>query len=206
MATSMNDTRLLLGARVRCTDGACGRLRRAIIDPNDKRLSYLAVGPDGPQGGRLVPASLAASAGAEIQLRCTLDEFAHLELDKETSRHHTASWPYSGDEPGGRFPAGVEGIERDTGYGNRTVIRDRIPEGGVELRRGELVYGIDREVGRIQGLIIEIPSALLTHLLLSRGRLFGRRSISVPIGAVTGFRDGVQLDWTVEQVQALPAI
>jgi hypothetical protein len=153
-----------------------------------------------------VPASLVASVGAEIMLRCTLAEFALLESDKEASRQHTASWPYSDAEPGGRFPAGVEGIERDTGYGNRTVIRDRIPEGGAELRRGALVYGVDREVGRIQGLIIELPGALLTHLLLSRGRLFGRRSLAVPIAAVTGFGDGVQLDWTAEQVRALPAV
>ena len=202
----MNDTRLLFDTGARCTDGACGRLQRAIIDPGQEaRLTYLAVGPDGLPGGHLVPASLVSSADAEVLLRCTLAEFARLESDKETSWQHTASWPYSSDAPGGRFPAGVEGIERDTGYGNRTFIRDRIPEGGVELRRGTLVYGVDREVGRIQGLIIELPGALLTHLLVSRGRLFGRRSFSVPIGVVTGFGDGVQLDWTAEQVRTLAA-
>jgi sugar lactone lactonase YvrE len=43
----MNDTRLLIGAGARCTDGACGRLQRGIIDPDHMRLTYLAVGPDG---------------------------------------------------------------------------------------------------------------------------------------------------------------
>ena len=117
----MTDTRLLIGTDVRCTDGACGRLQRIIADPLHTRLTYLAVRPDGLAGGRLVPADPIASAAAEIHLRCTTAEFARLEPAEETSPQHTASWPYASDEQGGRFPAGLEGIERDTGYGNRTV-------------------------------------------------------------------------------------
>ena len=202
----MTETRLLFGTDVRCTDGACGRLQRVIVDPLHNQLTHLAVKPDGLQGGRLVPADLIASADTEIQLRCTTAEFARLESAEETSQQHTASWPYASDERGGRFPAGVEGIERDTGYGNRTVTRDRIPDGGAELRRGETLHATDGDAGRIQGLIIDLPEAFVTHLLVSAGRLFGRRQLAVPIGSVTGFGDGIQLNLTREQVQALPGI
>lgn len=202
----MTETRLLIGTDVRCTDGACGRLQRIIADPLHNRLTHLAVKPDGMGGGRLVPAGLIASAATEIHLRCTTAEFARLEPAEETSPQHTASWPYASDEPGGRFPAGLEGIERDTGYGNRTVTRDRIPDGGVELRRSETLHATDGEAGSIQGLIIDLPESYITHLMASAGRPFGRRQFTVPIGSVTGFGDGIQLNLNREQVQALPRI
>lgn len=200
----MNEIRLLIGTDVRATDGACGRLRRLIVDAVDRRVSHLAVKPDGLQGGRLVPADLIASAGNEILLRCTIAEFTRLEAAEETSREHSASWPYSGDEQGGRFPGGVEGIERDTGYGNRTIIRDRIPDGGIEVRRGQHVDATDGTIGRIQGVIVELPEGHLTHLVLSRGQLFDRERFTVPIAVVTNFGDGIQLNLTKKQVQALP--
>jgi len=202
----MTETRLLLGIDVHCADGACGRLQRVILDPLHNRLTHLAVKPDGLQGGRLVPANLIASTSTGILLRCTTAEFARLEPAEETSQQHRASWPYASDERGGRFPAGIEGIERDTGYGNRTVTRDRIPDGGVELRRGETLHATDGDEGRIQGLIVDLPEAYITHLLANSGRLFGQRQLTVPIESVTGFGDGIQLNLTRRQVRELPGI
>lgn len=204
----MTEAQLVIGAEVRCEDGVCGKARAAVVDPVDKRLMDLLVKPDGLRGGRLVPADLIASVGEEIVLRCTLAEFAQLEPAQETSEAHTASWPYAGEpEQPRRFPSGVEGIERDTGYGNRTITRDRIPEGGVEVRRGEPVYAADGEVGRMQGLIIRLPDGHLSHLLLSGGRLFGRKAAAgtaVPVERARSFGDGIRLDLTKQQVKALP--
>jgi sporulation protein YlmC with PRC-barrel domain len=203
----MNATQLLIGTDVRCTDGVCGRLRRLIVDPGDgggNRLTHLAVRPAGLGGGRLVPADLVAMAGREIQLFCNTAGFEALEAAEETSQERSASWPYAGEEPGGRFPTGVEGIERDTGYGNRTFTRDRIPPGGVEIHRGEAVYATDGTVGRMQGLIVDLPDAHISHLVLSKGQLFDRKRIAVPVESVTNFGDGIQLDLTKEQVRALP--
>ena len=199
----MTETQLLIGVEARCADGACGRVRAAVVDPVDNRLMELAVKPDGLHGGHLVPPELIASVGTEVVLRCTKAEFVRLEPAEETAEPHTASWPYTGDERG-RFPAGLEAVERDTGYGNRTTIRDRIPEGGVEVRRGELVYATDGEVGRIRGLSIRLPDAHLVHLLLDGGRWFARKAIAVPVGSATSFGDGIRLDLTREQVRALP--
>jgi uncharacterized protein YrrD len=203
----MTKNRLLIGVEARCEDGPCGRVRAVVVDPVDKRLMELAVKPDGLHGGHLVPPDLIASVGEEVVLRCTRDEFVRLEPAEETSEQHTASWPYTGEERGGgRFPTGVEGIERDTGYGNRTTIHDRIPEGGVELRRGEPVYATDGEVGRVSGLSIRLPDAHLGHLLLNGGRWFGRKAIAVPIESASSFGDGIRLDLTREEVHALPEL
>lgn len=203
----MTENRLLIGVEARCEDGACGRVRSAVVDPATKRLMDIAVKPDGLHGGHLVTPDLIASVGEEVVLRCTKDEFVRLEPAQEVSEHHTASWPYTGEERGGgRFPVGVEGIERDTGYGNRTTIRDRIPEGGVEVRRGEPVYATDGEVGRIRGLSIRLPDAHVGHLLLNGGKLFGRKMIAVPVDSATDFGDGIRLDLTKAEVNALPEL
>jgi sporulation protein YlmC with PRC-barrel domain len=215
----MGETRLTFGDDVRCTDGVCGHLHRIIVEPGDvagaAHLTHLAVGPDGLHDDRLVPADLIASAGADILLRCDAAAFQQLEGATETAPEHTASWPYPDQGPGARNPFGVEGIERDTGYGNRTTTRDRIPAGGVETRRGEPVYAVDGEIGRIRGLIVDLPDRRVTGLLIIvsaeaghfhlRGP-FGehRGQIVVPAGSVQSFGDGIQLDLTRDAIRQLP--
>lgn len=202
----MTEKQLIIGAEVRCTDGVCGRLHRVVVDPAERRLTHLAVKQDGWQAGRLVPAEQVAAGGADILLRCTAAEFARFESAEVTAQEHAASWPYSAPELGGRFPAGVEGIERDTGYGNRTTIRDRIPAGGIEVRRGEIVYAADGEFGRARGLIIDVRDQHVTYLLVDKGQLWRRRRIAVPVESVTTFGDGIQLDLTRAQVRDLPRV
>jgi len=210
----MSEARLTIGAEVRCADGACGRLRRIIVHPADGAtlLTHLAVGPGGPHEGRLAPTELVATAGdapgTDILLRCTVAEFDALEADSETAPEYYASWPYPEEGLGARRPFGVEGIERDTGYGNRTTTRDRIPAGGVEIRHGEPVYAVDGEAGRIRALIVELRDRRLTGLLLDGGHarvhLGGRHErIVVPVEAVRTFGDGVQLGLSRDAVHEL---
>lgn len=208
----MGETRLIIGTEVRCTDEARGRLRRIIVEPcpsmpisSGARLTHLAVGPDALSEGRLVPARLIGWADANgVMLSCSCAEFGRLEAATETSPEHSASWPYPQEGPGGRFPFGLEGVERDTGYGNRTTTRDRIPPGGVEIHRGEPVYAIDGEAGRMRGLIVDLPGGLVTGVLVESGHFPGRRGrIIVPADAVADFGDGVRLGISREQVHRL---
>ena len=46
----------------------------------------------------------------------------------------------------------------------------------------------------------------MSHVLLQEGHLFGRRDVTIPIGAVTGVEDGVHLDITKQQVENLPVV
>jgi hypothetical protein len=43
-------------------------------------------------------------------------------------------------------------------------------------------------------------------VLLQEGHVLSRREVAVPIGAVTGVEDGVQLNITKQQVENLPAV
>ena len=46
----------------------------------------------------------------------------------------------------------------------------------------------------------------MTHVLLGEGHLWGKKQVAIPIGAVTGVDDGVQLDLTKDQLRDLPPI
>ena len=74
------------------------------------------------------------------------------------------------------------------------------------MRRNERVYAIDGEIGRVEGLVIDSGSHHVSHVLLQEGHVFGRREVAVPIGAVTGVVEGVQLSITKQQVENLPLV
>ncbi|MDQ2811023.1 MAG: hypothetical protein M3Z75_03855 [Actinomycetota bacterium] len=60
--------------------------------------------------------------------------------------------------------------------------------------------------GRVQGLVIDPGSRHVTHVLLQEGHLWGRKDVAIPISAVTGVTDGVQLRITRQAVQELPPV
>jgi hypothetical protein len=55
--------------------------------------------------------------------------------------------------------------------------------------------------GRVQGLVIDRGSHLVTHVVLQEGHLRGRREVAIPISAVAGVQDGVRLSITWQEVQ-----
>jgi hypothetical protein len=84
---------------------------------------------------------------------------------------------------------------------------DRIPAHEVELRRGSAVEAADgTALGRVDSLLVG-DDGRITHLVLERGHLWGRRDITIPVGAVRHLRtDGVQLSLTTAEVEALPVV
>ena len=44
----------------------------------------------------------------------------------------------------------------------------------------------------------------MTHVLLEEGHLWGRKKVSIPVSAVTGVENGIQLSLTKKQVEDLP--
>jgi len=56
-----------------CTDGACGKVTRVVVDPIARAITHLVVEPKHGHGiSRLVPLGLVDAAAGEIRLRCTL--------------------------------------------------------------------------------------------------------------------------------------
>jgi len=90
--------------------------------------------------------------------------------------------------------------------GPQAITSDRVPTGEVEVRRGEHVQATDGPIGKVQGLIVDPADHHVTHVLLDEGHLWGKKQVAIPIGAVTGVDDGVQLNLTKDEVGDLPPV
>jgi hypothetical protein len=84
---------------------------------------------------------------------------------------------------------------------------DRIPKGEVEIRRASDVTSADGDhLGHVDGFLVDGDDQI-THVVLERGHLWGRREVSIPIGAVSRVHtDAVTVRLTKDEVAALPAI
>ena len=212
-------TQFTIGAAASCSDGAVGKLSRVIVDPVAKAVTHLAVEPEhGRDHGRLVPLDLVDAADAplagEIRLRCTKAEFEDLAPAEETQYLPGISGygGYGPDQIGYMPFYGLGGgmLVPDIGAGAGTpaqlVTSDAVPLGEVEVRRGECVHATDGDIGHVQGLVIDPGSGHVTHVLLQEGHLWGRKEVAIPISAVAGTGDGIQLKITKQDVQDLPAV
>jgi sporulation protein YlmC with PRC-barrel domain len=206
------ETPFRIDAGASCTDGPCGEVRRVVVDPVARSVTHLVVEPKHRLGlAKLVPLDLVdASAGDEVRLRCTLEEFEQLDDAEETQfvpggfgpygPEQALSWPYYGLGPG------------MAGFGPEMVspgvVYDTIPLGEVEVRRDEHVHATDGSIGRVQGLVIEPRSHHVTHVLLQEGHLWGKKEVAIPILAVARVDpdDGIHLNITKQQVQDLPPV
>jgi len=213
-----NIVRLELGRNVRCTDKVVGELADLVVDPVKKRVTHLVVKPQhGSGASRLVPIELARPVGGEpdIQLECTssevlemphVEEFAYLRLDESPARDpdwdvgvtRVLALPYY--EAAG-FEGAAGGLGQDLG-----IAYDRVPKGEVEVRRTSSVKTSDgHHIGDVDGFLVDEEDQI-THFVLERGHLWGRREVTVPIGAVAKVEsDAVTLDLTKDEVEKLPA-
>ena len=211
--------RLEIGDRVRCTDGGYGELADIVIDPLEKRLTHLVVQPEQGEGeARLVPIRLAKGRDdeqREVELACTLDEAYRFESVRRSaylrlgeSRAEDPDWdvgvqdvlamPYYaglGDPYPGEIPTHV------------TMYYDRVPKGEVEVRRASAVISADgHSLGEVDGFVVDADEHI-THFVLERGHLWGRKEVTIPIGAVASVEsDAVHVALSKDEVGALPAV
>jgi len=185
-----------IGADVSCTDGACGEVRRLIVNPDAEALTHLVVEPKHRRGqGRLVPVDLVDASTGEIRLRCTVAEFERLDPAEETRQlpEDPPATPLVGGYDPGFNPGRPQYLTEDS-----------IPVGEEEVRPGDHVYATDGHIGQVQGFVIDPASHHVTQVLLQEGHLWGRKEVAIPISAVTGIDDGVRLSISKQQVEDLP--
>jgi sporulation protein YlmC with PRC-barrel domain len=212
--------RLELGQPVRCDDGAFGDLADVVIDPITKRVTHVVAKPKGQEvmTNRLVPVDLIdpSGDGNGILLRCTLAEAAKLESVQEFAYLRLGGFPVGDPE----WDVGAEDVlaspyYEGTGFGEYAgdfggmdaIVYDRVPKGEVEIRRSSAVYSSDgHHLGHVDGFVVD-DTDQIAQLVLERGHLWGRREVTIPIGAVeTVASDEVRLSLSRDQVGAMPAI
>jgi sporulation protein YlmC with PRC-barrel domain len=213
--------RLELGSPVNCTDGPFGKLADVVVDPTKRSVTHLVVEPHGDHGKtRLVPIELASPDEDEtpaIAVRCSVEEADQLEPVEEYAYIRLGESPDL--EPG--WEMGVETVLAwpyyASGLGYETVpadydphasvTYDRIPKGEVEIRRASGVTSADgHQLGKVDGFLVDDDDAI-THFVLERGHLWGRREVTIPIKEVAQvFTDAVTLTLTKDEVGDLPSV
>jgi len=215
--------RLELGRPVNCTDGPFGKLADIVIDPTKRQVTHLVVDPDGDHGkARLVPVELADTeegSSDAINIRCSLEEAGQLEAVEEYAYLRLGESPEL--EPG--WDIGVESMLAEPYYGyvggpgyetlptgydpHVSVTYDRIPKGEVEIRRASEVMSSDGHgLGQVDGFLVDADDAI-THFVLERGHLWGKREVTIPIKAVASVHtDAVTLSLTKDEVGDLPSV
>lgn len=230
---SLHTRQFTIGSAVRCSDGACGRLHRVVIEPIDRVLTHLVVKPDHRERpSRLVPVGIvepaARGTNGGIGLHCSLREFETFERAHETHflsgasgrwgyrQEQMLTWPHYRLGLGGGSARGARASDVRTGTtdapadaGPGTLTHDPTPLGEIHVRRGEHVRATDGSIGRVQGLVVDRVDHRVTHVLLDEGHIWGQKRAAIPISAVVDLRDmadGVRVNLTKEQVRNLPPV
>src|SRR6516162_7082217 len=187
------ETEFAMGATASCVDGPGGKVSRVIIDPAIETVTDLVIEPKHWLGvGRLVPLDLVDTTGGGISLRCTVEEFGNMEPAEEAELAEDVTGGLALNAPmGATSPVPV-------------ILQDVVPLGETDVERGEPVHAVDGEIGRVEGLLVDPDNHRVTHVLLQEGHLWGRKKVSIPVSAVTGVENGIQLSLTRKQVEDLP--
>src|SRR5215471_16150727 len=186
-------TEFTLGAGASCSDGPCGQVIRAILNPATRTVTHLVIEPrHHPESGRLVPVQLVEAGVGEIRLSCSLAEFDTLEPAEQIDLVEGIDYGggYGAPEAvmgygdvgamGGASASGM-GIGMDLGHHRPTVTSDNVPEGESEVVRHEHIHATDGEIGQLKGFAVDPDDHRVTQVLVREGHLWGRKEIAIPV-------------------------
>ena len=207
---------LELGAVLRCTDGVFGELGDLVVDPTSRTVTHLVARPQGLDGvARLVPVGLARrldDGKPDVSLGCSLADVQQLDYVQDYADLSEDGLPKDGPE----WDVGLETVLASPEYGVGMVgdsfnavgmLFDRVPKGEVEIARTSAVVAADGSVlGRLDGLDVDSAGAI-TQFAVERGHLWWRRTVAVPIGAVSRIEnDTLTLSLTDKEFKGLPSV
>ena len=218
--------RLDLGSPVHCSDGEYGELADIVVDPIKKRVTHVVVQPEHRHDlARLIPIERAGPMGDEgsaIKLDYTVEEVNKLEPLQRSAYLRVGETPvedpdhqvgienmlalpyYESLTPGGGLGTTMPAMAYDD---HMTEIYDRVPKDTIEVRRASAVISSDdHSLGHVDGFVVDSQDGI-THLVLEHGHLWGKREITIPIGAVASIEnDVVNLSLTKDQVGDLKSV
>jgi len=201
---------LPLDAKVSCTDGHGGRSVAVTLSLEGRIISHIVV-EDTSGSQRLVPLKMAVkSSHDEIWLDCTEDELKEMPLFLVTEFVERAA-QQSGDwaEEEGEWEDGVDvsSFEMTTEAYGMPVEVENVPEGEVSFHRSVEIEATDGHIGKVEKLLIEPDSGQITHIVLQKGHLWGKKDIMVPLSAVESIDyDSVYLNVDKKAAENFPEL
>lgn len=195
---------LTLNVDVECPEGKLGRATYLIVNPISDEATHLVVRDSRlPYKERLLPTAwIKASNHDGIDVDCTLAQWSNLDPFYETEFVKMPVPIYANEGFGWPYTMTTTFTEE-----YQPVKHKRIPVHTRELRRGSTVEANDGPIGKVEELIVDAQNKHITHLVLSKGHLWGARDIVVPVSAINMIDDDrIVLKINQDAVGALPTV
>lgn len=192
-----------LNVDVRCSDGAAGKSTAIVVAPDTQEVTHVVVAGHG--GEYLVPVSaVAESSHKQIVLHWTLAELAQAEPFEKVI--------YVGDADAGNVlitPSSAVTPTVEAGYmteaAELSFLRvEQLADGEQAIHTGAHVEATDGRVGHVDEFVVD-AAGKITHLVLRKGHLWGKREITVPVTDIERIQeDVVYLKLDKASVERLP--
>lgn len=194
----MNEYDLHFGADVHCTDGKCGRLSGVAVNRNTREVTHVLV-----EAGlllkkaRVFPFSLVAQVGQSIDLSIASEsagDYPHFR--EETILTDAGGGIAAGMIPGGQSTAVTPAVVRHK-------VRQGVPDEQAVIERGVPVISPDGRAGRLDHLLIDAETRVISGLVLESGVLFTNQRL-VPGEMIESIAEtGIYINSTPEQMDNL---
>lgn len=111
-------------------------------------------------------------------------------LSMEIAAENTLYWPYTRPEDYEMY-----------------VDVEQIPHGELGIHRGAHVEATDGRVGKVDEFIINPDNNHISHIVLQKEHLWGKKDVSIPVSEISRLEDDVvHLKLSKKEVQQLPSI
>jgi sporulation protein YlmC with PRC-barrel domain len=194
-------TDIPLKAKVYCSDGEAGTTTAVIIDPVKQLVTHVVV--DHNYAEVVVPLALVTETDHEsIKLSCTTAELAQMPPFKEVQ--------YLGSED--FYPAYTDAAWTSpyvTSYPaeDLVLVEEQLPAGELAIHRGDPVMATDGDVGHVGEFVVDSESGHITHLVLRKGHLWGKKDVTLGLKLIDRVEEGiVYLSVDKKAVEQLPAV
>jgi len=190
---------IALNAHVECSDGPIGKVENIIVNPAHERVTHLVVRENDVDNTlRLIPEKMIQqSTKDKITLWASKEKFRKAPDFLQEEFIPANIMLYLG-EGVGDLPATPASV--------RTLTED-IPTGGMAIHHGAKVYAADGHIGKVDEFLMEKKTGRITHLILKEGHLWGKKEITLPVGAIEKYEEGnVYLKLDKKAVEQAPQL
>jgi sporulation protein YlmC with PRC-barrel domain len=191
-----------INAKVYCSDGPCGQIRRVIIKPTQEEITHLVISNEMiPEIEYLVPIGrVTDSTSSLIRLSSSREELSNMPIFDKTEFVPAfmttfnglpyMMWPYYAS----MFP-------------NIPLEKEHIPADELVIRRGAQVEATDGHVGRVDEFLINPENDHITHLVMREGHLWGQKDVTIPVGKIEHYKNNtVYLKLNKKEIEQLPSL
>ncbi|MBV9173241.1 MAG: DUF1269 domain-containing protein [Chloroflexi bacterium] len=199
--------KLMIGAKVDCTDGSYGTLDAIIVDPLTRSVTHYVVRDQNDHTtDRLVPAGHCIASTPELlQLDCTVEAVAS--MPPFTESEFVTPSPVDLTWSGIHYLPYVVPYEAPGSGGYRSLAVENVPSTALSLRRGMRIEASDGYLGDLGSLVVDVATGRITHFVLQTRKGLQQHEITLPLTAVDYvLGDTARLKLDQKDVGTLPTI